>query len=476
MNGTAITDAAYSGWVSHSQAVVSSTHTRQVISDAATTFSASNSSSLDGWYNLCQNMIDSRSGATLATTCVVIRVYYDYCASDFQVTESYSSSTYQYIITASTLSITVPAWTSGKCNTWGRALIGVGAPSADIGDSGYPFASISDQRYDELIPPYSRLSDISGNYVISINTASYSYMGSYQLKVVLYDGGDGSYSNGWTFKQDTEEITVNVVDGRACTPDFAISVSANVPVDHVNGGWDYVYTMGSTNDLVITWTKTGGNCQVSSSVLMNGAAISTSFYSPWVTHTEAQFSLTAHTLYKYDLVSSASTTFSLTDAAENESIDGTYVVTFSQSESTSGTQSSLTKTVRVIWDTCTPNMSLSSSLQASYDYQITASTAAVTLPTFTSGNCESDAEFFIESVALGSSPYSFFSEDDSFGSWGYASRSFTLTAPYTVIGSTTTGTWKMSWQTDDYTLAGAYAITIRYYTVQYSSSTGSPYE
>lgn len=313
-------------------------------------------------------MIDSRSGAILDTTCVVIRVYHDYCVSDFQVTETYSSSTYQYIITDSALAITVPAWTSGKCNTWGKGLIGVGSYTNDIGDGGYPFASISDQRYDELIPPYSRLSDISGNYVISISTSSYSYMGSYQVKVVLYDGGDGSHGDGWTFKEDTEEITVNVVDGRACTPDFSISVSANVAADDVNGGWDYVYTMGATNDLVITWTKTGGNCQITSSVLMDGAAISTSFYSPWVSHTEAQFSLTAHTLYKYDLVSSASTTFSLTDAASNEGIDGTYVVTFSQDESTSGTQSSTTTTIRVIWDTCTPNMSLSTSLAASYDY------------------------------------------------------------------------------------------------------------
>ena len=197
---------------------------------------------------------------------------------------------------------------------------------------------------------------------------------------------------------------------------------------------------------------------------MNNVAISDSFYSPWVTHTEAEFSLTEHTLYKYDLVSSAYTTFSLTDAAENESIDGTYVVRFYQSESTSGQTSSLTKTIRVIWDTCTPNMSLSSSLQASYDYHITAGTATVTLPTFTSGNCESDAEFFIDSVALASYPFSFFSQDNSFGHWGYASRYFTLTAPYTVVGSTTTGTWKMEWQTDDYTLAGTYNITIRYFT------------
>ena len=94
--------------------------------------------------------------------------------------------------------------------------------------------------------------------------------------------------------------------------------------------------MGQANDLVITWGKTGGNCQVSSSIQMNSVAISDSFYTPWVTHTEAEFSLTEHTLYKYDLVASAYTTFSLTDAAENEDIDDTYVVRFSQSESTSG--------------------------------------------------------------------------------------------------------------------------------------------
>ena len=79
-------------------------------------------------------------------------------------------------------------------------MIGVGSPTTAFGDSAYPFASISDQRYDELIPPYSRRSDISGNYQISIITSDYAYMGSYKVRVVLYDGGDGAYSNGWTFK------------------------------------------------------------------------------------------------------------------------------------------------------------------------------------------------------------------------------------------------------------------------------------
>ena len=84
MNGTAISDPAYSGWITHVPAVVESSYTRNVISDATTTFSTTSAdSALDGWYDVCHTMIDASDSSVLEVTCIVVRVYWDACTSDF---------------------------------------------------------------------------------------------------------------------------------------------------------------------------------------------------------------------------------------------------------------------------------------------------------------------------------------------------------------------------------------------------------
>ena len=138
-----------------------------------------------------------------------------------------------------------------------------------------------------------------------------------------------------------------MVDGRACTS-VTTSPSVNVAEDTVNGGWDYVYKIGSLTDLEITWSKAGGNCDITAEVDVDGN--SSSDYS-WVANTAVSTSSIDHTLNKYDIVD-ASTTISIPDNDVNASIDGTYTITYTETQISPSQQSTTAVTARVIWDVC----------------------------------------------------------------------------------------------------------------------------
>ena len=123
--------------------------------------------------------------------------------------------------------------------------------------------------------------------------------------------------------------------------------------------------------------------------------------------------------------------------------------------------------VRVIRDICSPDMNVASSLPSDIpDYHIATTAYYLTIPSFSSNNCESDVEFYIDDVEVSLSGYSFLQND---GSGSTPSRYFTITPPYTVRGTTTAGTYQLFWDTDDYNLAGTYVIKIRYFTVGYEA-------
>ena len=118
---------------------------------------------------------------------------------------------------------------------------------------------------------------------------------------------------------------------RACTPDLTTGVSASIGEDHGNGGWNYVYTIGAA-DLIIYWSKTGGNCSITGSTSMAYTSITNASYNFWVTTVPSTFTSTIHTLLKFDLTTQAFTTFSTTTS--NSHLDGTYLLRYTQSEAT----------------------------------------------------------------------------------------------------------------------------------------------
>ena len=84
------------------------------------------------------------------------------------------------------------------------------------------------------------------------------------------------------------------------------------------------------------------------------------------THISVSQSAIVNTEQKYSFNSDAQTTFKTTD--QNQ--DGTYVITYTQTESISGSEQSATVKIRAIWDECTPNMQVTGTLQPTYDYHI----------------------------------------------------------------------------------------------------------
>ena len=51
VNGTDLVGSQYTGWITHTMAVVSATYTRDVVTDAFTTFATTSSDfALDDWY------------------------------------------------------------------------------------------------------------------------------------------------------------------------------------------------------------------------------------------------------------------------------------------------------------------------------------------------------------------------------------------------------------------------------------------
>ena len=78
---------------------------------------------------------------------------------------------------------------------------------------------------------------------IGVETTNYSHLGTYTIKVVIWDGGDGNFSTASNVETSTPSFTLNVLDSRACTSS-TLRASVNLSEDTENGGWDYVYTIG----------------------------------------------------------------------------------------------------------------------------------------------------------------------------------------------------------------------------------------
>ena len=85
-------------------------------------------------------MIDPSTSSVLDTQSIVVRVYWDQCTSNFVVPDlNYSATDYEYSIDTSEIFITVPAWTSNYCDTWGRGMIALGDTATSEFNGAYPF-------------------------------------------------------------------------------------------------------------------------------------------------------------------------------------------------------------------------------------------------------------------------------------------------------------------------------------------------
>ena len=122
-----------------------------------------------------------------------------------------------------------------------------------------------------------------------------------------------------------------------------------------------------------------------------------------------------------------------------------YEISYTITSQVDGATTTSSVTVRVISDVCEPNTSSSGSYQSLYEYQIGASRATLTLHSYSSNDCESAVEFYIDEVPVGDSAFSHFG-------WSTSGRSFVPSVPYTRRGTTVNGLTEMWWETSDYTL------------------------
>ena len=100
---------------------------------------------------------------------------------------------------------------------------------------------------------------------------------------------------------------------------------------------------------------------------------------------------------------------------------------------------------------------------------------SITLPTWTSGTCETGVEYFIDDVSTSTTPRSFFGSDNGYNMWGSLTRYFTLTPPYTLVGTTTTGAVNIYFDESNYSYANSYEVKVKFYSVGHESETTSTY-
>ena len=142
----------------------------------------------------------------------------------------------------------------------------------------------------------------------------------------------------------------------------------------------------------------------------------------------------AFTDNKYSSDSSSTTSITISDTTSNADKDGYNTIVLSKIDASNGLTVVATATVvvRIIWDVCSPSMTVSGSLASSFDYIIGASRNTLTLGNYDSGTCESEIQVFVDGVTLASTGHTFLG-------YSVTSRTFTVTAPYSYTGTTVNG-------------------------------------
>ena len=81
--------------------------------------------------------------------------------------------------------------------------------------------------------------------------------------------------------------------------------------------------------------------------------------------------------------------------------------TYTQTKVSDSTTTTSSVTVRIIWDVCSPNIAVSGTYESSYNYNIGGDWTMVALGNYSSNNCESQLEVYIDNVLLANTPYTF---------------------------------------------------------------------
>ena len=75
---------------------------------------------------------------------------------------------------------------------------------------------MSDNRVFTEITPYTQRFTQSGQMSINIETSNFAKIGSYQLKVIVWDGGDGTYETKVNEITGTPTLELFMYDPRVC--------------------------------------------------------------------------------------------------------------------------------------------------------------------------------------------------------------------------------------------------------------------